>query len=388
MFVIGVLSLFGIYTLLFQLFKNEKLALIGTWALNFSPSFYYYTINPMPDNLALCLAIWGSALFFSWLHNKKTRYLFLSGLFFCIGTLCKLPFIIYFIIPFLYFLNLILKGSPDKNSIVKLITIVGFIFIPAIWYISVIPEWNNNIVIKGILNSNDSTSRILSYLKFNLISNLPELLLNYGSVIFFLAGFYFLFRNKAFRDSRFKLLAASGILVIGYYLFEANAIGKIHDYYLFPFVPLLFTLVAYGAFNLISSKKLFVRYFSVFLLLVLPATCYVRMRTRWDADSPGFNKDLLIYKNDLRNAVPGNALVVTGNDESHSIFFYYIDKKGWSFNDDELTAEKLRSMIKDGAEYLYTDSPKIISDLDIASCFDKLILERESIKIYSLKRLN
>ncbi|MFW5821628.1 MAG: glycosyltransferase family 39 protein [Bacteroidota bacterium] len=63
MFIVGLLTLLGIYKLLNTLFNNTLLALIGTWAFNFSPSFYYYTINPLPDNLALCLSVWGLVMF-------------------------------------------------------------------------------------------------------------------------------------------------------------------------------------------------------------------------------------------------------------------------------------------------------------------------------------
>ena len=45
------------------------------------------------------------------------------------------------------------------------------------------------------------------------------------------------------------------------------------------------------------------------------------MKERWSPENPGFNKDLLTYKNELRNAVPKDALVVAGNDKSHFIPF-------------------------------------------------------------------
>jgi hypothetical protein len=64
MFLIGFLTILGIYKLLDALFHNTILSVIGAWAFNFSPSFYYYTINPLPDNFALCCSVWGLALFF------------------------------------------------------------------------------------------------------------------------------------------------------------------------------------------------------------------------------------------------------------------------------------------------------------------------------------
>jgi hypothetical protein len=386
MFIIGLFSILGINRLLFSIFHNEKLAIIGAWTFTFSPSFFYFTINPLPDNLALCCSIWGITFFFSWLANTKIKYLLISGLLLSLGALCKLPFIVYYIVPLLYFTIRLFKKSINKKTIPEVTCLFIFVLFPLIWYLTVIPQWNGNVIIKGMLDNHESIKTLLFYLQHNLIVILPELLLNYGSVIFFLAGFYFLYYKKAYKDSRFSLILAWSIGVLVYYLFEVNAIGTGHDYYLFPFYPLLFTLVAYGAFNLMNLKSHFVRYLTLFLLLLLPFTCYLRMQVRWNPESPGFNKDLLTYKTDLRNATPKNALVVAGNDISHFIYFYYIDKKGWGYDNDYLTPQMLNSMIEKGAEYLYSDSRKIDTNAELANYFDKLVCAKGSIRIFKLKK--
>ena len=388
MFLIGLLSILGIYKLLDSLFHKTILSVIGAWAFNFSPSFYYHTINPLPDNFALCCSIWGLTLFFIWYNNKKTKYLIFSALLLSIGALCKLPFIIYYIVPLVYFVTLVIKIGFNKKVFFQSLGAFSFSVLPITWYLFVIPKWHGNVIVKGMLNNNDSIIKLLDYFQHNLISTLPELLINYGSLIFFLAGFYFLFKKKSFRNPKFILLVSLSILTLMYYLFEANAIAKIHDYYLFPFYPLLFILVAYGAYNLYTSKIKFYRYLTVFLFLLLPITCYFRMQGRWNTDSPGFNKDLLLFKTELQDAIPKDALVVAGNDESHFIFFYYINKKGWGFDNDKLTPEMLNSMIEKGAEYLYTDSNVILNRSNIVTFLDKLILERGTIKIYSLKKFS
>lgn len=388
MFLIGLLSILGIYKLLDSLFHKTILSVIGAWAFNFSPSFYYHTINPLPDNFALCCSIWGLTLFFIWYNNKKTKYLIFSALLLSIGALCKLPFIIYYIVPLVYFVALVIKIGFNKKVFFQSLGAFSFSVLPITWYLFVIPKWHGNVIVKGMLNNNDSIIKLLDYFQHNLISTLPELLINYGSLIFFLAGFYFLFKKKSFRNPKFILLVSLSILTLMYYLFEANAIAKIHDYYLFPFYPLLFILVAYGAYNLYTSKIKFYRYLTVFLFLLLPITCYFRMQGRWNTDSPGFNKDLLLFKTELQDAIPKDALVVAGNDESHFIFFYYINKKGWGFDNDKLTPEMLNSMIEKGAEYLFTDSNVILNRSNIVTFLDKLILERGTIKIYSLKKFS
>ncbi len=382
MFIVGLISILGIYRLLDVLFQNVLLSLIGAWAFTFSPSFFYYTINPLPDNLALCFSIWGLALFFSWLHNKKYSTLVISGLLLSLGTLCKLPFVIYFVVPATHFFMRMLQTGLNRKLFLQMLGAMGSIVLPLIWYASVIPTWQNNPIVLGILGNEDSSSKLLDYFQHNLISTLPELLLNYGSVLFFLAGFYFLFKNRAYKDSRFVLLIALSLLVLIYYIFEANAIAKVHDYYLFPFYPLLFMLVAYGGFHIYKSKK----YLAIALLIILPLSCYLRMNGRWDPDSPGFNKDLLQHKTELRNVVPKDALVVAGNDQSHFILFYYIDKKGWGFDNDNLNARDLKAMIDNGAEYLYTDSENIYTKQEIIPNLDKLILEKGSFRVYSLKK--
>lgn len=382
---LSILSILGIYFLLLVLFKNQILAVMGAWAFTFSPTFYYYSINPQPDNMALTAGIWGLALFFSWLNQKKSHLLWLSALFLAISTLCKLPFIAFYMAPFVYFLKQ-LKLENEAVIIKQGAVFLLFSLFPITWYTWVIPTWDANPIIWGMLEQREALSRLLYYFQFNLISNLPELLLNYGSVLFFLSGFYFFKKIKAFKDKRFPLILGVSLTVLAYYLFEANAIAKVHDYYLFPFLPLLFILVGYGAYNLYVSKQKAWRYFTLFALAILPLTCYLRMKDRWNPESPGFNPDLLKYKSELRAAVPDDALVVTGNDISSCIFLYYIDKKGWSFTDGHLSGEELKQLSLDGAEYLYIDSEAFIQREDIKKRLAEKVGQFGSVYIYKLKK--
>jgi hypothetical protein len=385
-FITGLFSIYALFLLLKFLFRNETIALIGAWTFNFSPSFYYHTINPMPDNLALCCSLWGIALFFYWYRKEKIYLLPLSGLFLSIGALCKLPFILYYSVPLSYFFFQFMKKGSKKENVLKAILITCPIILPLAWYILVIPQWGGNGIVQGITENLVPTPLLLYYLRYNLISTLPEHLLNYGSVLFFLAGFYFLFTNKAYKNELFIVLFVWSMAILAYYLFEANMIGTVHDYYHFPFFPLLFILVSYGASQLLILKNRFVKCLVFFLLLILPVGAYIRNYIRWDPLSPNFNKDLLENKEELRNAVPKDALCVAGNDNSHFIFFYYIDKKGWGFQEDNLDPQKLKKMIDDGAEYLYSDSREIENNENIKPYLDELIIEKGTIKIFHLKK--
>ncbi len=387
MFIIGILSVLGMYKLLEALFRNSTIAVIGAWAFNFSPSFYYFTINPLPDNFALCCSIWGIALFLGWIRVNKPYLLIISGLLLSIGALCKLPFVLYFIVPWMYFLLEIKNNKLSKLLVIRIISISIFLILPLAWYISVIPQWHGNGIVSGITDNKVPFLVILDYLQHNLVSTLPELLLNYGSVLFFMAGFYFLYKKKSFKKPLFPVLVAWSMGVLAYFLFEINMIAKVHDYYLFPFYPMLFMLVAYGAYHLFYSGNSFLKYLTILLLLILPLTAHLRMQNRWNPDSPGFNSDLLTYKDELRSAVPDDALCIAGNDDSHFIFFYYINKKGWGIDHDKLDSQNLKSMIQQGAAYLYSDSRTIDTNPEIVKFLDNLVMEKGSVRVYSLKKM-
>ncbi|MFH0894409.1 MAG: glycosyltransferase family 39 protein [Bacteroidota bacterium] len=384
-FIIGLFSLFGIFRLMKTLFKNEIIGMIAAWALCFSPSFFYYTVNPMPDNLALCFSIWAVLLFFQWHQSKKTKLLIAAGILFSLTALCKLPFILYYSIPAAYLIILLIRKKNVKKLLIPFLFFFSFIIFPAIWYINAIPHWHGNGITAGMADNTLPFSTLLDFWRHTLISTLPELLLNYGSVIFFIAGIIYIFRNKKQNNQLFPVFLIWGISALAYYFFEANMIARVHDYYLFPFLPILFIIVSFGAYQMYSSGKKGLKYLTLFLLLILPLFTYLRMIDRWKPDSPGFNKDLLIYKEELRNAVPDNALCIVGNDVSHSIFFYYIHKKGWVFYDNWIIGSEIKDMVTKGAKYLYSDSRSIENCLNNMAMLDSMIIEKGSIRVFRLK---
>lgn len=385
MYIIGLLSVAGMYKLIKNMFNNTTIAIIAAWAFNFSPSFYYYTINPIPDNLSLCTAIWGLTLFIKWLSTSKNYLLYLSALFFSIATLCKLPFVVYFSFPLSYLFFNYLKNKQIKTFVLSSFPFIMAMLLPAIWYYKAIPTWHGNGVVLGVFDNNPGGNQLVDYLLHNLISTLPELLLNYASLPLFLAGIYFIVKYKTYQHKLFLPFVVLSSAVLFYFFFEINMIAKIHDYYLFPFYPLLFIIVSYGIYNLLKLNNKIATAFVYIALLVLPFTCYLRMKKRWNIESPGFNSDLLKYKNELRSAVPYNALCIVGKDESRFIYFYYIDKKGWSFANDSLIKEEIENRIENGAQYLYSDSRQIDSQFIALKHIDTLIVEKGSIKVFKLK---
>lgn len=387
LFLTGIGCILGMYFFLRKVLKDRWLASMGAWAFTFSPAFYYYMINPIPDVFALALSLWGIGL--CWQSSGAT---FTMGLILLsLGTLCKLPFGLFFILP----VSSLLLSSGLINShnnqdpirfrkaIPQGIQILLAIIPPLVWYAQVIPEWKGNGIVQGLLNNEIPLSQLTDYLIHNLISTLPELLVNYAAMPLFLTGMYYAVRLRLYRKY-FELMVLS-LALIAFFLFELNMIAKVHDYYLFPFYPLIFLSVGLGIHKFIYNQNTNLRYLAGILLLLLPLTAWLRMQTRWDAEKPGFNKDLLVYQNELQAAVPDSALCIAGNDESSYIFFYYIHKKGWAFQKDEPTGLQLDQWRNRGAEYLYSDSREVEQRALEAGVLDTLIQEYGSIRVYAIK---
>jgi hypothetical protein len=369
-FLLGLFSILGIMKLAKVIFTDTRAPAIAAWTFSFSPLFYYYTMNPLPDMMALCFGIWGLALGLNWTKNKKTNTLILSGFLLAISALTKLPFIIYFVIfPCYWWLNR--KGSFFKSTL-KSFSGWGFIFVPLAWYVVVIPQWVANPVTQGLLDSKAYTGNILlKYLWGNFSSTLPELLINYAAIPFFITGIIFLTRKQFFKNPFFFYLAATGCCVMGYFIFELHLIATNHDYYLFPFLPLLFMIIVFGAVRIAQfrpqSKNIVVA-----LICILPLTAFLRIDPRWDSKKPGFNPDIMNHASEIRKIIPENALIITANDESGHIWFYYLDHAGWNYSHDSINQGEFIYKTKNGYSYFISDSRKIEHQLDSAGALGKL----------------
>ncbi len=385
-FIFGLGATLGIFFLIKNWSKNSRAALIGAWAFTWSPSFFYYTVNPLPDNFALAMGIWGLAFSFRFLEANKTKDLWIAAFFLSLAALCKLPFILYYAVPFGFlFFSFLAQPNTFLLQLKKGFPLLLSLLPPLLWYAWVIPGWHGNGIVQGVFSEGFIWKNWLDALAHNVISTLPELLLNYGAVPFFLFGIYLLYTAPNKRSVFSKPIWLCLIALLAYFFFELHLIGDIHDYYLFPFFPFLFLVVAKGAFALMSHPKKQLRYFAFFLVGVLPLFTFARMQGRWDTQSPGFNHDLLLYKEQLQSMVPDTSKCIVGNDPSHHIFFYYIHKKGWAFHGHQMNANLLKDRIAQGAEYLYTDSRTIDEDPELKLLLKELVGNAGSIYVYRLK---
>lgn len=118
-FIISLMSVLGFYFLLKSLFNNTIIALIGAWALNFSPAFYYYAVSPIPDNLALCLGIWSLAVFFQSLPDLNWKNTIIAALLMSLSMSAKMPFILFYAVPFGFYFQKIVQRKLTLQDVLK-----------------------------------------------------------------------------------------------------------------------------------------------------------------------------------------------------------------------------------------------------------------------------
>jgi len=385
-FILGLFSVYGMYYLCKAVFKNIQIATICAWCFNFSPVFYYYTVNPLPDNLSLCCGIWSIAFFYNYINTEKTKYLIWSAIFLSLATLIKLPLILYGSLMLTFF---ILQLKWKERSLKQLLFPVAVFILCALpdlaWYMYVIPNyWYGMLVLKGVAGVKLTMADTFSFLWGNATSVLPELLINYGSVLFFILGFYFIIRNKTYKNKYFPLFAVWGLSILVYFLFELNVICLVHDYYLLPFLPVIFLLVAYGGYSLLSSKRKYLQILAGTCLVILPLTAFLRADSRWNTKEPNFNVSYYNNKKEIRDLIPKDAYVIAGNDASQQISLYYIDRKGWTYEDDILNDKIISDYMNKGARYLFIDgNADTISE--VKAHLAEKIFDKETLRIYKLK---
>lgn len=381
-FIIGIFSILGIFFLVHFLVNNWLAALITAVLFQYSPVFFYYTINPLPDNLALCGIIWYTYYILNYFKTLKNRHLIIANVALLTAALIKPTFLMYSIIGIIYLLTQVIKNKKISIANVKFALVHLIFAAPAIgWYAWVMPQWGRNPAMYGIFNGQFILQEYLDLIYFHATHMFPFLLLYVPVWALFILGIYGLGKNKFNTKWTYSLI----VITFLYLLFELKPIGREHDYYLFPFLPWLYIIVGLGVEQLrvYSSKGVY-----VLGILLISSTIYTPTisNSKWDYTNAIWNHDIFKYSEELKNAVPKGELCIILNDPSGYIFSYRIDKMGHIFRDDHLPIPWINSIVRtNGIRYMYSDSKKINTNKEFQKFIDKVLLVKGSITVFKLK---
>lgn len=379
-FIITCIGLLFFYLLLGRIF-NPFTAFAGAWGLCWSPELYYHSINALPDILALSASIAGAYYFIRWRDKRALGALIASLFCITIAGLVKLQFLaigapIAFIV--------LRDAYRRKITSTTLLLLVGYgvvaLGIPLLWY----KHANNMISQSGLADFGihtepvASVSAFLNTLQHNLLSDLPEVLLNYAGFILFMLGLFTFFQQKKLR-SKYLLPALCWLGILGVYYVMLSARFAQHAYYFIAFLPLLFIIVAIGA-NWLKEKG-----FLIVLLVILiaqPILAVVRIvPARWVESKTAVPAELYneTTRTVLQNAVPKDAVCLVGPDVSGCIFYHYLHKKGFGFDSYQAlkspTATHYSAMeeaVSKGAQYLITNSDSVKTDISLSQYYYRI----------------
>lgn len=379
--LIGLLSILGMFFFL-KTFLSVKIAQIGAWCFAWSPSLFYFGINPLPDNLALCFGLWGLAYSFSFYKTKSGKHMFWSALFLALSTAVKLPFIILYAVPLFLVFHETLKRQWEVVSYYFIHVI--FFTLPLVWYNWVIPSWDKAGIISGGEINRANFEKTWNHFVRNLWGVFPEVILNFGSLIFFFIGIWMVLRKRLHQSILGQSMLFLFVVLSAYFFYTLNMIGGHHEYYLFIFYPLVFLLVALGV-QWMLQKHLLSKRLALGLLILLPVFNHLRSNNSWDTENPSVPKELLNKKEWFRSLTPKDELCLVGSDVSQYIYFYYLDKRGYAFGNDSIPPENLKKFVKQGVKYLYSDSRKLENAAYMKPYLDSLLYEEGRFKVFKIK---
>ncbi|MFZ2897903.1 MAG: glycosyltransferase family 39 protein [Saprospiraceae bacterium] len=383
-FFIGALSVLGMFLLARLIFNNPWTALATAFLFQFSTVFFYYTLNPIPDNLSLTGVIWYLYFILRHQQTQKIRHLALASLALLIATLAKLPFLMFAVVSLHFAIRHIREHGLVWKYQLSYAGIQLLIMVPAfLWYAWVMPGWTGNPVLTGIFQSTLSKAELLKIIGYHAKVMFPQILLNPPVWPLVLLGLYAFVRKGQGQRWIWGLV----FITFLYLTLQLNTITWVHDYYMMPFLPWLYLLIGYGAHLLITLPYKFRPGVIALLVICAIAPWHTSRYTDkyWSLDQTYFNKDLFIHSEALQNAAPRDAKCIIINDHTRYIFSYRIDKMGYIFHDNYLPVGWVDDLVRNkGVTYLYSDSEKINQDSAIARYVDETVLEAGSVKVFRL----
>lgn len=351
----------GMHAFVFEITKNRMYAFAGGWMLAFSPELFYHGINALPDILALAAMLWSLVYLLRWQEDRKSGCLWLFFGCITLAGLTKLQFLSAGIWALVLFLSALYKKELKPAQIA--VWVFGGIFSlasTAAWYIYAryLTKVSGLFEVGLVLNIEKDLNRVKTILFQNIISDLPELLLGFGSAFFFLWGLFTFLKERYRHPYLVILILWSLLILVFHYLVLAQM--EVHQYYMLSYLPMLFLVAVFGYSRLYRNY----RKIAVVVLMLAPIIAGLRIiPARWMPSKEGVLESF--YDNETRAQISAlfsrEERIVAGPDVSGCINFYFTHTKGFGFN---YGLEKLSDTLNNGQyrieDYIKRGASKIL----------------------------
>ena len=382
-FLIGISTLIFFTLLIHHLFEDWYVAIFSSILLQYSPVFYYYTINPIPDNMAFSFGMAYIYYIVKHRHGKKSAHLILAGIFLGLSSLCKLQYLMLSVVSITYFINDILRGEGKiKSGLIKYAIPQLILILPTlVWYTWVIKGWSGNPILTGKLNEPFNFNEYKEIFNFHCKTMFPNFLASKPIWIFLIIGIVEFYRNQKQKLWQYSLIMITFIFLF----FEFRPIGKVHDYYLMPFLYWIYVILAYGLDFVLKLR--FGLLIVICISIISSFHTSIESKYKWTMEETFLNKDVFIHSEELKNVVSHQERCIILNDPSRYVFSYRIDKMGYIFHSDHLPIGWVNDLVVNhNVKFMYSDSRKVDETEEFQQYIDSLLLQKGSIKVFKLKR--
>jgi 4-amino-4-deoxy-L-arabinose transferase-like glycosyltransferase len=392
-----VAGLFALFKIVNHYLKNFLLSFIVAVSVFLSPVFSIYSIDYLPDPVALNFIFIGLWFLLKSTLNAQKKTLFWALFFISIAGMIK-PF---FLIPFIAILICALINKFwIKNDQLKF---NWFWFTPfitvGIWYFYT--QWYNTH--EGSDYFLSKPRPIWKYSSDQISTTLEAVATNWIPVYLhpgFLWAFLILIVTNLFWWTKKTLLISTFYLlcILGSFLFTILFFNmfQYHDYYIYPIIfalPLTIGLTIYRL-TLVFDH----RYFKIAFTFMLPVLLYFGLNYTWEKmnerrKNPNVTSTFYFenYQNTepflSNNGVAKDAYVVAFSDKSPTFALSLMNRRGWSGFQTMTYHWYMSDAIEKGADFLILNArvPKMSDSTSIHGYLNYPVADSNDLFIYDLK---
>lgn len=365
-YLICIAGVFSIYKMSVLILRDRFFSVLIALVLFTSTVFNYYSLNYLPDSGAFGFIMIGWYFFFRYYFINKQNSLYTAFVFFTLGSLIKVTYLINPLsIFFLSLLMPVVKTGRINNAFNYTVFFSGLITVVTVaaWNLYMI-SYNNTYE----STSFNTTAMPIWNISSEEIAIVWDHFTNYWYRSYFARPvFYLVFVSAAFQILFFKksdrflslltLILFAGNLAF-FILFYSQF--KDHDYYFITFFPLIILVLVNGCktFKNFKIRPIYSIILKTSILLVIVWGINYsgkKLQSRYDAAMDDYSRTgLVIQQNNLKLdslGIPSDAKFIVAPDLTQNGGLLMLNRKGWNIerpeniNPDRI--EYLRSQVAD-----------------------------------------
>ncbi len=335
--LISCCGFYAFYLLIIRYF-NHKHALFSTLALMFS-LWLMYSRKSMPDTFSVSIVLVSFYYYSVFFDTKNWGYLLLAMGLLCMGILSKIPALLVVVpLPFL-----LMRKEVGMGHKLALILSVFVASLPVIWwYFTWVPYLvgldNNPLFFPRTLAA--GWQEIQMYPAKMLEQFTFHSFFSFVGFGLFLMGLVYMIKKRQWIGLSF--FTASGVVMF-LFILKTGMVFPIHSYYMIPFVPIMAFSLGYFLSQLRSTWA-----------WVLIGVVFIESLSN-QQDDFRIRDNMFIYMQleEIANGIGKSTDKIVCNGGDNPQMIYFLNRKGWSLNNEEIQSDTLSHIYQKGGKYFY-----------------------------------